>query len=50
MKAMVLHKLSNLEENRTPLEMTDLPVPEPETKEILVKVLSSVRRGLENQK
>jgi len=38
MKAMVLNKLSNLEENRTPLEMTDMPVPEPETKKILVKV------------
>ena len=38
MKAMVLNKLSNLEENGTPLEMTDMPVPEPETKEILVKV------------
>ncbi len=38
MKAMVLHKLCSLEENRTPLEMTDLPDPVPKGKEIVIKV------------
>jgi propanol-preferring alcohol dehydrogenase len=38
MKAMVLNKLSSLKENRTPLELTDLPDPVPGEKEILVKV------------
>jgi propanol-preferring alcohol dehydrogenase len=38
MKAMVLNKLCRLEENKTPLELTDLPDPVPGEKEILVKV------------
>jgi propanol-preferring alcohol dehydrogenase len=38
MKAMVLNGISNFQENRNPLKMTDLPVPLPEEKEILVKV------------
>jgi len=35
---MVLNKICSLEENRTPLELTDLPVPVPGEKEVLVKV------------
>jgi len=38
MKAMVLHKLCNLKENKNPLELTNLPDPIPEEKEILIKV------------
>jgi propanol-preferring alcohol dehydrogenase len=38
MKAMVLNKLCNLEENKTPLELVSLPDPVPGEKEILVKV------------
>jgi len=38
MKAMVLNKLCSLEENRTPLVLTDLPDPVPGEKEVLVKV------------
>jgi propanol-preferring alcohol dehydrogenase len=38
MKAMVLNKLSNLEENKTPLELTELPDPVPGEGDILVKV------------
>ncbi len=38
MKAMVLNKLCSLEENKTPLELVNLPDPVPEEKEILVKV------------
>ncbi len=38
MKAMVLNKLGSLEENKTPLELTDLPDPVPGEKEILVRV------------
>jgi len=38
MKAMVLNKICSLEENRTPLELTNLPDPIPREKEILVKV------------
>jgi propanol-preferring alcohol dehydrogenase len=38
MKAMVLNKLTNLEENETPLELVNLPDPIPGEKEILVKV------------
>jgi len=40
MKAMVLNKLSNLEENKSPLEMVELPTPKPKEKEILIKVLA----------
>ena len=38
MKAMVLKKLSNLRENKTPLELTELPDPVPGENEVLVKV------------
>src|SRR3990170_3483025 len=38
MKAMLLSKLSNLEENRTPLERVSLPDPVPGEREILVKI------------
>lgn len=38
MKALVLKKITNLSENRSPLELVDLPVPTPENHEILVKV------------
>jgi len=38
MKAMLLKKLSNLRENETPLELTELPDPVPGEKEILIKV------------
>jgi propanol-preferring alcohol dehydrogenase len=38
MKAMVLNKICNLEENRNPLELIDLPVPSPRGNEILLKI------------
>ena len=38
MKAMVLNELCSIEENKTPLELRDLPDPVPGGKEILVKV------------
>ena len=38
MKAMVLNGICSLEENRTPLELTNLPDPVPGEKEILVRV------------
>lgn len=38
MKAMVLNEICSLEENKTPLEFTDLPDPVPGEKEILVRV------------
>jgi len=38
MKAMVLNKLCSIKENKTPLELTNLPDPVPGEKEILVKV------------
>lgn len=38
MKAMVLRRLSRLEENPTPLEMADLPVPEPTPDQIRIRV------------
>lgn len=38
MKAMVLKALCNLEENPVPLALTELPVPSPKAREILVKV------------
>jgi propanol-preferring alcohol dehydrogenase len=38
MKAMVLNHLCSLQENRTPLQMADLPEPVPGDGEILVKV------------
>jgi propanol-preferring alcohol dehydrogenase len=38
MKAMVLKKLCNLKENKSPLELVDMPVPVEAEDEILVKV------------
>lgn len=38
MKAMVLNRISNFEENKTPLQMIDLPDPVPGEREILVRV------------
>jgi alcohol dehydrogenase, propanol-preferring len=38
MKAMVLKKITNLADNRSPLELLDLPVPVPAEHEVLVKV------------
>lgn len=38
MKAMVLKKMSSLKENRSPLTLGDLPLPEPKENEIRVKV------------
>jgi propanol-preferring alcohol dehydrogenase len=38
MKAMVLSKLCNLQENKTPLELMNLPDPVPEANEVLIRV------------
>jgi propanol-preferring alcohol dehydrogenase len=38
MKAMLLRKIISLDENRSPLELVDLPVPVPGEGEILIKV------------
>ncbi len=38
MKAMVLKAICSLQENKNPLELMDLPDPEPEGNEVLVKV------------
>lgn len=38
MKAMVLNRISNLAQNKTPLELTVLPDPVPGAREILIKV------------
>lgn len=38
MKAMVLNEICSLDENKNPLEMSDVPNPVPAEKEILVKV------------
>jgi len=38
MKAMLLNKISNFNENITPLEMKDIPQPVPSNDEILVKI------------
>jgi Zn-dependent alcohol dehydrogenase len=38
MKAMVLKRIHNLNENQNPLELVDLPDPTPKEKEILVRV------------
>ncbi len=40
MKAMVLNELCSLEENKTPLQLVNLPDPVPGEREILVKVLA----------
>lgn len=38
MKAMVLNRITSFDENTNPLEMTDLPIPVPGEREILVRV------------
>jgi propanol-preferring alcohol dehydrogenase len=38
MKAMVLNEICDLKENRTPLQLTTLPIPTPKEKEILIKI------------
>jgi len=38
MKAMVLNEICDLKENRSPLQLTTLPVPTPKEKEILIKI------------
>ncbi len=38
MKAMVLKKITSLIENRSPLELIDMPVPVPGYKELLIKI------------
>jgi propanol-preferring alcohol dehydrogenase len=38
MKAMVLNEICSLKENRSPLQLTDLPNPTPKEKEILIKI------------
>ncbi len=38
MKAMVLTKITSFSENRSPLEIADLPVPVPKEEEVLIKV------------
>lgn len=38
MKAMILNKICDLNENPSPLELADLPLPEPATNEIRLKV------------
>ena len=38
MKAMVLNRICSLSENRSPLQLVEIPVPEPNNHEILVRV------------
>lgn len=38
MKAMVLHRIADLSQNRTPLTLEELPIPVPAADEILIKV------------
>jgi propanol-preferring alcohol dehydrogenase len=38
MKAMILKEVKDLEKDKSPLELVDLPVPVPEGKEILIRV------------
>ena len=38
MKAMVLNEICDLKENRSPLQLTDLPIPTPKENEILVEI------------
>ena len=38
MKAMVLNQICDLRSNLRPLELVDLPIPEPAENEILIKV------------
>lgn len=35
---MILRKLSNLRENKQPLELIEIPVPKPKVKEVLIKI------------
>lgn len=38
MKAMVLHEICNIRENKTPLKLENVPIPVPKQNEILIKV------------
>lgn len=38
MRAMILSEILSMDKNGTPLKLVDLPVPEPENKEILIKI------------
>ncbi len=38
MKAMVLNKIAGLENNRTPLQFMDIPIPVPKAHEVLLKI------------
>ncbi|TDN83807.1 propanol-preferring alcohol dehydrogenase [Salegentibacter sp. 24] len=38
MRAMVLNKIVSLEENRQPLILVDMPIPEPKPDEVLIKI------------
>jgi len=40
MKAQVLERVAELEENPEPLRLVDLPIPKPASKEILVKIMA----------
>ncbi|HUH46928.1 MAG TPA: zinc-dependent alcohol dehydrogenase family protein [Arenibacter sp.] len=35
---MILNKISNLQENKTPLQLADIPIPEPRENEVLIKI------------
>jgi len=38
MKAMILKKISDLKENRMPLDLVDIPIPEPNESEVRIKI------------
>ena len=38
MKAMILNQICNLRENKNPLELVEVPIPEPKENEILIKI------------
>ena len=38
MKALVLRKITHLQNNKSPLDIANLPVPEPKENEVLIKV------------
>jgi propanol-preferring alcohol dehydrogenase len=40
MKAMLLHSLADLSKTQSPLKMSDIPIPKPGRKEVLLKVLT----------
>ena len=40
MKAMVLDRVASLQQNPTPLRMTELPIPQPSRSELLLKVIA----------